>query len=68
MLDHAFQSFHQVWFHIAPSNIRSQKATRKLGAEYVGDAMLNLSGSPSLWTCLRLEREAWQSNRAGRIG
>jgi RimJ/RimL family protein N-acetyltransferase len=36
MLNHAFECFAEVWFHIAPSNIRSRKATAKLGAEHVG--------------------------------
>jgi len=60
MLDHAFQSFPEVWFHIAPTNIRSQRATAKLGAEHIGDAVLDLSGSPTQWMCFRLSREAWQ--------
>jgi RimJ/RimL family protein N-acetyltransferase len=60
MLSHAFQFFTEVWFHIAPSNIRSQKATAKLGAEHVGDALLNLSGSETLWMCFRLKKEIWE--------
>jgi RimJ/RimL family protein N-acetyltransferase len=60
MLDHAFQRFEEVWFHIAPSNIRSQRATAKLGAEHVGDALLNLSGSATLWMCFRLSKETWE--------
>ncbi|CAN5599443.1 GNAT family protein [soil metagenome] len=59
MLDHAFATFPEVWFHIAPANIRSQEATKKLGAEYVGDAVLNLSGQPTQWMCFRLSREVW---------
>ncbi|NIX76616.1 GNAT family N-acetyltransferase [Microvirga terricola] len=62
MLDHAFQTFSEVWFHIAPTNIRSQKATAKLGAEHVYNATLNLSGTPSEGMCFRLSKEAW--NRA----
>jgi RimJ/RimL family protein N-acetyltransferase len=38
MLDHAFKSYPDVRFHIAPANIRSQKATAKLGADYVYEA------------------------------
>lgn len=34
MLNHAFQEFDAVWFHIGAENIRSQKATMKLGAIY----------------------------------
>jgi N-acetyltransferase len=60
MLDHAFQSFEEVWFHIAPSNIRSQKATTKLGAANLGAAVLDLSGSDTLWMCFRLTKETWK--------
>jgi hypothetical protein len=59
MLDHAFKTFTQVWFHIDPSNLRSQKATSKLGAEHVYDAVLNLSGSPASFMCFRLSQDAW---------
>lgn len=60
MLEHAFKSFDEVWLHIAPDNIRSQKATSKLGAEHSHDAMLNLSGTPSPAMCFRLKKEAWE--------
>ena len=33
MLEHAFETFDEVWLHIAPTNIRSQKAAQKIGAE-----------------------------------
>lgn len=66
MLDHAFRSFPDVWFHIAPTNIRSQKATAKLGAEHVYDATLDLSGSPSAWMCFRLTRDAWTDKLKAR--
>lgn len=60
MLTHAFRSFDEVGFHIAPSNLRSQKATAKLGAEHVGDAVLDISGTKTLWMCFRLTRTAWE--------
>ncbi|MEE1656944.1 GNAT family N-acetyltransferase [Microvirga sp. CF3062] len=59
MLEHAFKSFPEVWFHIAPTNIRSQKATAKLGAEHAYNATLDLSGSPAVWMCFRLSKDAW---------
>jgi RimJ/RimL family protein N-acetyltransferase len=68
MLDHAFKSYPEVWFHIAPTNIRSQKATAKLGAEHAYDATLDLSGSPSPWMCFRLSQDAWNHIRKGREG
>ncbi|KOF20835.1 hypothetical protein AC244_05235 [Ensifer adhaerens] len=59
MLGHAFHAYPDVWFHIAPTNIRSQKATAKLGATHVYDATLDLSGMPSPWMCFRLRQEDW---------
>lgn len=56
MLDHAFAEFERVWFHIAPTNIRSQKATAKLGAVHDHDAVLDLSGSAAPWQCWVLPR------------
>ncbi|WP_152223762.1 GNAT family N-acetyltransferase [Pseudomonas sp. SCB32] len=64
MLSHAFQHFARVWFHIAPSNIRSQKGTAKLGAELAYEAALDLSGTPEQWLCYVLPRERWAA-RAG---
>lgn len=60
MLGHAFASFDRVWFHIDPTNVRSQKATVKLGAMHVGDAVLDLAGAPASWMCFCLERTVWQ--------
>jgi len=59
MLDHAFRSVDDVWFHIDPTNIRSQKATAKLGAVHAYDAVLDISGLPVKWMCFRLTRDAW---------
>lgn len=59
MLGHAFGVYPDVWFHIAPTNIRSQKATAKLGADHVYDAVLDLSGTPSPWMCFRLRQHDW---------
>jgi RimJ/RimL family protein N-acetyltransferase len=66
MLDHAFVTFSEVWFHISPVNIRSQLATRKLGAEYMGDALLDLSGQATQWMCFRLSKEYWERTCRGR--
>lgn len=60
MLHHAFGTFSEVWFHISPMNIRSQLATRKLGAGYMGDAVLDLSGQAAQWMCFRLSKENWE--------
>jgi RimJ/RimL family protein N-acetyltransferase len=66
MLDHAFQSFPDVWFHIAPTNVRSQNATRKLGAVHMHDAVLDFSGVSTLWMCFRLKSGTWEQVRKER--
>lgn len=67
MHTHAFTAFDDIWFHIAPSNLRSQKATAKLGAEHAYDAMLDLSGTGSVeWKCYRLTKTAWEKVCAAR--
>jgi RimJ/RimL family protein N-acetyltransferase len=67
MLDHAFTHFERVWFHIAPDNIRSQKATMKIGAVFSGDEQLDLSGSVLPWKCYRLDRAVWKRVKADRL-
>ena len=66
MLDHAFKVFPEVWFHIDPTNIRSQKATAKLGATHACDAVLDLSGTPVSWMCFSLTKEAWNEVLTGK--
>lgn len=63
MLDHAFEHYDEVWFHIAPTNIRSQKAVAKLGAENMYETVLNLSGVPAAAFCFRLAKNAWLLHR-----
>ncbi len=60
MLGHAFASFPTVWFHIDPTNRRSQVATARLGAVHDHDATLDLAGKPVPWLCFRLDRAAWE--------
>ena len=59
MLDHAFATTDAVWFHIGPKNIRSQKATLKLGAELRYAAELDLGTGNSSYLCYELTRDAW---------
>ncbi|WP_377505733.1 GNAT family N-acetyltransferase [Octadecabacter sp. R77987] len=59
MLAHAFADFDAVWFHIDPTNIRSQKATMKLGARHAYDAELALGPVPAPWKVYRLDRGDW---------
>ncbi|GAB5449163.1 GNAT family N-acetyltransferase [Gymnodinialimonas sp.] len=66
MLDHLFGAVEEAWFHIAPTNIRSQKATGKLGAERMDDRVLDLGTGPADWVRMRLTRPQWQARLASR--
>ncbi|WP_438301490.1 GNAT family N-acetyltransferase [Pseudomonas sp. NMS19W] len=59
MVEHAFKDFGIVYFHIAPSNIRSQKAVLKIGAQHLYDAELALSTVPALCKCYGLTSGQW---------
>ena len=66
MLGHAFASFSDVWFHIDPTNMRSQTATKRLGAKHVYDTVLDLSGAKSPWKCYRLDCATWDQQVLSR--
>ena len=59
MLSYAFKYFDVVWFHISPSNIRSQKATQKIGVEFVCEKDTDLSGKLEPWFFYKIGREKW---------
>jgi N-acetyltransferase len=67
MLHHALKSFPEVWFHIDPTNIRSQKATAKLGATHVYDATLDITGILARWMCFCLTERAWRIKVPGSL-
>ena len=62
MLEHAFRAYDIVYFHIAPTNIRSQTATLKLGAVHLYDAELKISAAPALAKCYGLTRVHWEAS------
>jgi len=62
MLNYAFKFFERVWFHIAPSNYRSQKATQKLGALLIQEGMLQLAGKTELWQSYAIDRQQWSDS------
>ncbi len=64
MLAHAFESFDEVWLHIAPSNLRSQRATQKLGATYSHTENMQTSMGPCEMQFYVISRAAWRD----RIG
>ena len=59
MLGHAFDDYENVWFHIAPDNIRSRKATAKLGAVFVDEGQFDLGNRSAAWARYRLSRSDW---------
>jgi RimJ/RimL family protein N-acetyltransferase len=63
MLDHAFASFPDVWLHIGTDNLRSQRATEKIGAVYVRTEPMDIVGSDGEMMCYRLSRADWQARR-----
>ena len=63
MLDYAFNYFNTVWFHVGPSNIRSQKATLKIGATFTGEHILNISGKDEPWYCYKITKDEWSRKR-----
>jgi RimJ/RimL family protein N-acetyltransferase len=66
MLTHLYGSAEAAWFHIGPTNLRSQAATAKLGAERMETRMLDLGTGPAEWVRMRLTREKWAETCADR--
>lgn len=66
MLHHAFGVVDSVWLHIGPSNIRSQKATAKLGAVMAREGQMALWGVSGIWQSWRLDRADWDRIIAAR--
>lgn len=68
MLDHAFHYVDRVWLDIAPTNIISQKATAKLGAQYSHDHAAEIGGGKRDWRAYALTRENWMQTLQHQIG
>lgn len=64
MLTHAFHLQDTVWFHISPDNIRSQKATAKLGAVLVGRGPKTVGGTLDDWMAYSLSKSDWAAHLA----
>lgn len=59
MLKHAFKSVSEVWFHIGPDNVRSQKAISKIGAAYEGEQTLEIGGKPIVMRAYCIRTTNW---------
>ncbi|WP_299729807.1 GNAT family N-acetyltransferase [uncultured Tateyamaria sp.] len=64
MLDHAFDHMDQVWLHVDPTNIRSQKATLKIGARFVEEAARDIGDKTGIWRCYVVERDVWRARQS----
>jgi RimJ/RimL family protein N-acetyltransferase len=64
MVEEILRHSDAAWFHVGPENLRSQKATEKLGALRVDEARLDLGNGPSDYVCFQLTRKAWAARRA----
>lgn len=62
MLGHIFEATSEAWFHIAPTNHRSQTATTRLGAVFTHEADIDLGGGSLRWRCYCLTTEKWDAN------
>jgi len=61
MLNYAFDYFSVVWFHVSPTNIRSQKATEKIGALFTHQSDSTISGKSEPWMFYKIEKSDWLS-------
>ena len=67
MFDYAFIYYTSIWVHIAPLNIRSQKAILKLGAEHVKDEVVSLGkGKPACYQFYKIDRGQWLKIKSER--
>lgn len=66
MLAHAFGYVGSVWLHIDPANIRSQRATAKLGAVCASEGAMQLNGKDGVWQSWRLDRDTWAGRAAAK--
>jgi RimJ/RimL family protein N-acetyltransferase len=60
MFGYAFEFFDTIWLHVAPGNIRSQKACEKIGAEFTHEEISQISGKDEPWYCYRVRKADWQ--------
>ena len=66
MIDYALQYFEVVWLHVGLENIRSQKATLKIGAKFTGEDDLIIGGKEGKWFCYKIDKESWYNNKTKR--
>lgn len=60
LLKYAFRLVDKVYFHIGPTNIRSQKATIKIGAKKVGEFDLESNGQKIMHFEYLIQKTDWE--------
>ena len=60
LLDYAFQFVDKVYFHIGPTNIRSQLGTLKIGATKVNEVEIDHNGQNQLHYEYLIQKEDWK--------
>ena len=60
LLDYAFKFVDKVYFHIAPTNIRSQKAIAKIGAIKIGEFELDSNGQKLMHLEYVIQKQDWK--------
>ena len=56
MLAHAFRWARTVWFHVGPTNLRSQRALERIGARFDRIVPLTVNGQPGQRMVFRVDR------------
>jgi len=60
LLDYAFQFVDNVYFHIGPDNIRSQRAILKIGAVKINEVEIENNGQKSLHYEYLVQKQDWK--------
>ena len=68
MINHAFKFVDKIVFHIGASNIRSQKAIEKLGANKAGEVEMEYYGEPKRLNIIySISKKEWTENLITKI-
>ena len=63
LMDYAFQYVDKVYFHIGPTNSRSQIATMRIGAEFVRESEIEILGSTSVHREYVILKDSWVNRK-----
>ena len=60
LLDYAFQFVDKVYFHVGATNLRSQLATRKIGAKKIGEVSFDHYGENQVHYEYLIQKQEWK--------